>query len=129
MMAPPALWPIAPEDTAEIVLRHNAKVNRALFSPDGILVATASNDGTARLWNASTGLPLGLPLAHGEAVWQSEFNPAGDRLATASLDGRVKVWDVATGRQVGIDLRAWRCGDGDPLLAGWRAHRGDHNGG
>src|SRR5205823_5992616 len=37
---------------------HQDTVNRVVFSPDGTVVATASWDGTAKLWNATTGQEL-----------------------------------------------------------------------
>ena len=35
------------------------------FSPDGKAVLTGSDDGTARLWDAATGQPIGRPAARG----------------------------------------------------------------
>jgi WD40 repeat protein len=40
-------------------LSHPAELNSATFSPDGRLVLTCSNDGTARLWDTATGLAVG----------------------------------------------------------------------
>src|SRR5262249_30990010 len=50
------------------VLRHSDAVHFVAFSPDGRTVATASPDGTARLWSALTGEPRGLPLRHAGSV-------------------------------------------------------------
>src|SRR5205823_4739489 len=36
------------------ILPHQSRVHCAVFSPDGSLIATASEDGTARAWNAET---------------------------------------------------------------------------
>ena len=36
---------------------HQGAVTGVAFSPDGALLATASADGTARIWNAATGEP------------------------------------------------------------------------
>jgi WD40 repeat protein len=40
-------------------LSHREELNSSIFSPDGRLVLTCSNDGTARLWDSATGLSLG----------------------------------------------------------------------
>src|SRR5262249_29291808 len=46
---------------ALFVLRgHADAISVAVFSPDGQLVATASKDGTARLWDVNTGRELQL---------------------------------------------------------------------
>ena len=34
------------------------------YSPDGSLVLTASDDGEARLWDATTGWPVGPAMIH-----------------------------------------------------------------
>src|SRR5215470_6586332 len=43
---------------------HTDSVRTAAFSPDGTTLATASNDHTARLWNAHTGRPIATLTAH-----------------------------------------------------------------
>ena len=49
-------------------LRHADLIQSVAFSPDGRLVATASHDGTARVWDAGTGALLGLPLYHDQRM-------------------------------------------------------------
>ena len=86
-------------------LLHQDNVYCASFSPDGSKVATASNDLTARIWNAATGKPLGEPLQHQSPVRLARFSPDGTRLLTVTgsgdtMDekgGDVQVWDVTTG--------------------------------
>jgi WD40 repeat protein len=66
------------------------------FSPDGKTVITGCEDGTARLWDATTGRPLGPPFRHQDAVKAVAFGPDGKTLITGSLNGNIQRWDVAT---------------------------------
>ncbi|MBI2927384.1 MAG: protein kinase [Verrucomicrobia bacterium] len=78
-------------------LRHSLGIDAVAFSPEKLRVATASQDGTARLWDAATGEPLIDPLAHDRAVWFVEFSPDGRRLLTISADNLARVWDADLG--------------------------------
>jgi WD40 repeat protein len=72
------------------------------FSPDGRRLATASDDGTARLWEVPAGRPIGGPLRHpgGIKVMCAAFRPDGARFLTTSADGTVCQWDAATAAPV-----------------------------
>ena len=45
-------------------------------------VVTGSKDGTARLWDAATGRPIGRPLRARGQVWSSAFSPDGQLVLT-----------------------------------------------
>ncbi len=94
---------LAPETRRRIIIRYS--VLSAAFSPDGKRIVTASDDNTARLWDAATGEAIGAPLrGHNERVLCAAFSPDGKRIVTASMDGTARIWDAETGKQVGPPL-------------------------
>src|SRR5262249_22229332 len=58
---------------------------------------TASNDRTARVWDATTGKPLTPPLEHQPPVTGAAFSPNGTRVVTAS-SSTARVCDATTGK-------------------------------
>ena len=63
-------------------------------------MATASEDGTARIWSAKDGRPLTPSLKHDAEVRHIAFSKEGTQVFTASLDGRVRAWNARTGALV-----------------------------
>ncbi|CAN0495368.1 unnamed protein product, partial [Phaeothamnion confervicola] len=68
-----------------VSVTHGAKIgiNQASLSPDGKLLLTAGEDGLARLWRVSGGVPV-ASLAHEGPVTACAFTPSGERIVTAS---------------------------------------------
>jgi WD40 repeat protein len=104
-----------PEDSGRVDIRdadtgesersfhgHDTDINHVAFSDDGSMLATAGDDGAARVWDPRTGEELrsfetGVP----QEVWGPSFSPDGSRLAVVWTDARiVKVFDLATGRAI-----------------------------
>jgi WD40 repeat protein len=75
---------------------HTSSVVSAVFSPDGQRIVTASDDQTARVWNATSGQLLATLQGHTKAVWTAAFSPDGQRIVTASGDETARVFRVVT---------------------------------
>jgi WD40 repeat protein len=69
------------------------------------MVVTASDDNTARVWDAVRGVPLLDPLEHKGTVLDAAFSPDDRRLITAGEDYSARVWDMATGEPLTPPLR------------------------
>jgi WD40 repeat protein len=86
-----------PSRCLRAIVGHTSGVRGVAFSPDGTLLATASSDGTGRLWNPATGTCLHILTGHASFVNATAFNQRGTMLATASEDGTTRLWNPATG--------------------------------
>ena len=81
----------------------------AVVLPDGrTLLVSAGFDGTVRLWDPSTGDPVGDPLTGHDgwvnAVCAVVLPDGRTLLASAGFDGTVRLWDPSTGDPVGDPL-------------------------
>jgi len=81
---------------------HGHTVATAAYSSDGAHIVTASNDKTARIWDARTGVQLAVISGHGGSVYSAAFSPDGTRIVTASADKTARIWDAHTGAQLAI---------------------------
>jgi len=84
---------------------HPCEVTHAEFSPNGrwLVTSCADLDTTpyaAQIWDASTGRPIGKPLAHGDGVRHASFSPDSRRVVTSGEDRTAIIWDVETGLRI-----------------------------
>ncbi|MEQ9001208.1 MAG: AAA family ATPase [Coleofasciculus sp. B1-GNL1-01] len=86
------LWVMLfPKGDAPKIFGHSKKVTDLSFSPDGKILATASEDCSAKLWNIN-GTELQLFRGHKKRITSVSFHPDGKVLATASEDCTIKLW-------------------------------------
>lgn len=63
-------------------------------------MVTASDDTTARIWNAATGAEIAVLKGHSEGLRTAVFSPDGKRVVTACAAQTARVWDAATGAEI-----------------------------
>jgi WD40 repeat protein len=107
------LWEIATGKELLDLRGHTQTVWQVAFNSNGTILASTSDDGTARLWEVATGGQLMVLRGHRGSVTGLAFSPDGKRLATTAgtqdtKPAEVKVWDLVTGQAV----------------LSWRAHTG-----
>jgi len=90
------LWDLTTATCSQTLQGHMRAVNWLAFSPDGLQLASASEDSKVKLWNPETGECTRTFLGHRRIVKVVTFLPDGLLLATGSDDGLVKIWDVGT---------------------------------
>ena len=64
------------------------------WSPDGTRIASASDDRTVHIWDATTGEIIFAYQGHTKEVSSVAWSPNGKRIASAGHDGTVHVWNV-----------------------------------
>lgn len=79
---------------------HSRRVTSVACSADGRLIASASVDATARLWDAASGKELHVLRGHDKPIACVVFSPGAAQLATASDDQTIRLWDTSTGKQL-----------------------------
>ena len=71
----------------------------AAFSPDGRRIATASEDQTARLWDAASGTVIAVLKGHTRRVRSVVYSSDGSKVVTLGKK-TARLWDGATGTEI-----------------------------
>ncbi|MEH0541762.1 helix-turn-helix domain-containing protein [Streptomyces sp. B21-105] len=79
---------------------HHKAVNSVVFGPGRRLLASASSDGTVRLWDVAARRAVGVLAGHHGPVRSVSFSPDGRTLASAGSDGTIRLWSVSGRRQI-----------------------------
>ena len=90
-----------PDGRPEIttIRAHREDIQAIALSVDGRMLATAGQEGVAKLWDVDTGKECAVLRGHQVSVTAVAFSPDGRRLMTGA--GEVlKLWDLATLQEV-----------------------------
>ncbi|EUC60433.1 vegetative incompatibility protein HET-E-1, putative [Rhizoctonia solani AG-3 Rhs1AP] len=75
--------------------QHTHAIRCTAFSPDGVLIAFASDDYKVHFIDAASGKAIGDPLeGHSNIIYSIAFSPDGTYIATASADRTACLWSA-----------------------------------
>ena len=92
------MWDAATGQEIVTFKGHAGYVNSVAFSPDGNRIASASADGTVKVWDAATGQESHAQGAYPHRL-ERGVQPRRQAARSASMDRTVKVWDAVTGQE------------------------------
>jgi len=108
---------VLPSRVVRTLTGHDRMVVSVAFSPDGLLIASGSQDNTIGLWNVKNGLKTHtlVPKERPRSVWRRVFesiglegrgvhsvmfSPDGRLLASGMADGMIRLWEVTSGQEL-----------------------------
>src|SRR6185503_4581245 len=94
------LWDNAASREVRRFAGHTKPIYSLIISRDGRMLASGSQDHTARVWDIETGHLLATLTGHNGDVNSVAFSPDGRKVATASDDETVKIWDLESGKEL-----------------------------
>lgn len=99
------IWMTRPDPHLVFDITSTASFTSVVFSPDGQLIATGSEDGQIQLRSVENGDVIHSLLGHTREVWGLAFSPNGQQIVSGAADGTVRLWDVATGTMTRLVLQ------------------------
>lgn len=95
------IWDLEEKSIVKQLTQHASKITDVKFNKDNSLLASASFDGTARVWSMDNlnDLPTvlddhGVHTGNLSWVWSVSFSPDGKQMVTGSGDSHIRIWPI-----------------------------------
>ena len=84
----------------KMLLSEHKGLRCIAMSPDGMFIATGSEDTTIRLWDINTGQLTRTLKGHSHRIHSVIFTSNGQILISGSEDNTIRLWNVTTGENI-----------------------------
>lgn len=91
------IWTLDSNTPIKIFRKHCGVISCISFSPDGTLLASAS-DMDVRIWDVEKELCLNTFEGHTSFVTHVDFSPGGHYVVSGSMDKDIRIWSVRSSR-------------------------------
>ncbi len=91
------IWNFSTDDVIAELTGHQDGVMNVKWSPDGLSIASASDDKMIMLWNTTTWTRTNTLTGHTLGVLDVDWSPDGNMLVSGSRDYKIRTWDVLSG--------------------------------
>ncbi|GAB2279615.1 WD40 repeat-containing protein hos15 [Dionaea muscipula] len=101
------VWKVGESGPIKTFAGHQGEVNCVKWDPSGSLLASCSDDVTAKIWSMKQDTHIHDLKEHSKEIYTIRWSPTGPStnnpnqslvLASASFDSTVKIWDVELGK-------------------------------